>query len=196
MCIRDSNPDAILDPIITDLSTYYQIPIIIPPLDPDPDLNGKPSDHNGVLMPPINDINLFPARESKKVTYRPLPKSGINKFGKWIQEQSWEEIYDQQTPSQKAETFQKLLMNMLDEVLPEKQITLTSDDQPWITAEIKCLGRKKKREFWKHRKSTKFQKLKKLVNKKTLGAKKLFYSKYVQNLKQAKPGQWYGKLKG
>ena len=38
------NPPAILDPIVTTLSSYYQIPQCLDPLDPDPDKNGKPSD--------------------------------------------------------------------------------------------------------------------------------------------------------
>ena len=39
------DPPRILDPIITTLSGYYQKPECLPPLDADPDTNGKPSDH-------------------------------------------------------------------------------------------------------------------------------------------------------
>ena len=139
------------------MSKYYQTPIVRPPLDPDPDLNGYPSDHYMPIMFPINDANLFPAREKKRITYRPLPKSGVDKFGRWIQQQNWEEVFNEESPSQKAEKFQEMLINTLNEVLPEKTITLTSDDQPWVTSEIKCLNRKKKKEFWKHRKSMKLR---------------------------------------
>ena len=37
------NPPRILDPIITTLSVFYQKPICLPPLDPDPDKNESPS---------------------------------------------------------------------------------------------------------------------------------------------------------
>ena len=47
------NPPRILDPIITSLSRWYQVPLCLPPLDPDPDSDGKPSDHKMVMMSPI-----------------------------------------------------------------------------------------------------------------------------------------------
>ena len=43
------NPPAILDPILTTLSSYYQVPECLNPLDSDPDKNGKPSDHKIVF---------------------------------------------------------------------------------------------------------------------------------------------------
>ena len=36
------NPPAILDPVITTLSNYYQEPECLDPLDSDPGKNGKP----------------------------------------------------------------------------------------------------------------------------------------------------------
>ena len=74
------NPDAILDPIITTLGNFYQPPAAMPPLDNDPDKTGKPSDHNIVLMKPINNIFNHPARHTKVITFRPLPQSGIHRM--------------------------------------------------------------------------------------------------------------------
>ena len=51
------NPPRLLDPIITTLGRYYQIPEILPPLDNDPDCDGKPSDHMMVIFTPISVIN-------------------------------------------------------------------------------------------------------------------------------------------
>ena len=45
--------DKILDPIITTLSKYYQEPKIKPPLDNDPDKDGKPTDHKIVVAYPV-----------------------------------------------------------------------------------------------------------------------------------------------
>ena len=44
------NPDAILDPIITTLSDFYQDPVTKPPIQNDEEKSGKPSDHLVVLM--------------------------------------------------------------------------------------------------------------------------------------------------
>ena len=76
---------AILDPIITTLSKFYQSPVCLPPLDPDPDKTGAPSDHKIVFMEPINSINNNPGRTQKKVTFRPLPQSGP---GPWPRQRS------------------------------------------------------------------------------------------------------------
>ena len=56
------NPDAMLDPIFTTLSKFYQQPDIKPPLDNDPDKNGRPSDHHIILMKPITSHQNAPAR--------------------------------------------------------------------------------------------------------------------------------------
>ena len=51
------NPPRIIDPIITTLGKFYQKPVVLPPLDNDPDKDGKPSDHKIVKMKPISNIN-------------------------------------------------------------------------------------------------------------------------------------------
>ena len=189
------NPDRILDPIITDLSIFYQTPIIKPPLDPDPDGNGQPSDHNIVVMPPINNCNLLPSREKKIVTYRPMPRTAIEQFGKWIQSQTWEDVYDAKTPTEKTKLLQEKLNTKFDEICPKKKMTITTDDEPWVTHEIKGIERKMKREFWKRRKTAKFKKLKIKLKSKVKKAKSTFYQHFVSELKETKLGQWYGKMK-
>ena len=74
------NPPSILDPIMTTLAPYYQKPQVLPPLDPDPDKNGKPSGHKIVKMKPINTLNNKPASTKRKVIFRPFPESGLNKI--------------------------------------------------------------------------------------------------------------------
>ena len=60
------NPPALLDPILTTLSNYYQVPQCLDPLDPDPDKNEKKSDHRIVLAKPVNVINNRSARRFRK----------------------------------------------------------------------------------------------------------------------------------
>ena len=54
------NPPAILDPIITTLGSYYQIPVCLPPLDAED--GESQSDHLTVVAEPISVINNKPAR--------------------------------------------------------------------------------------------------------------------------------------
>ena len=81
------NPPALLDPIISTLGSYYQQPILLPPLDPDPDTNGKPSDHLIGVMKPIDTVNNKPGRTFKEVKVRPLTSSGLDKLRDWFQNQ-------------------------------------------------------------------------------------------------------------
>ena len=51
------DPPAILDPIITSLSNYYQEPLCLDPLDADSDKNGRKSDHKIVVAKPLDEVN-------------------------------------------------------------------------------------------------------------------------------------------
>ena len=186
---------AILDPIITTLAKYYQPPICLPPLDSDPDQTGAPSDHMIVFMEPINGVNNNPARANKTVTFRPLPESGITLMGDWLVNYSWDTLYKEDTAHRKAEILQNTLLEKLNLFLPEKRVKYTSQDQVWITPEIKELARKKAREFSKHRRSPKWKALSALFEKKCNKARSSYYTNIVSDLKNSNPGQWYSKLK-
>ena len=81
----------ILDPVIMTLSTYYQEPICLDPLDSDPDKNGTKSDHRIVICRPINVINNRPARITRKVKVRPITESGIEEMRKWLMDHTLKE---------------------------------------------------------------------------------------------------------
>ena len=185
----------ILDPIITTLSKFYQSPVCLPPLDNDPDKNGSPSDHKIVFMKPVDAINNNPARKVKTVKFRPLPESGIREMGKWIVSFNWQQVYEAETAHQKAELFQNILLEKLNTFLPEKIVKFTSEDQVWVTPEIKEISRRKRREFSKKRKSTKWKNLNALFEEKCDMARKAYYKNIVSDLKHSNPGQWYSKLK-
>ena len=165
-------PPAMLDPIISTLGAYYQQPACLPPLDPDPDSNGSPSDHLIVVMRPIDTLNNKPGRTFREVKVRPLTKSGLSKFQSWIQEQTWREVLEEESVDMKAENLHNMVLNKLDELCPEKNRRISSDDRPWYTEELKRISRKKRREFNKHRSSNKYKSLTILYEEKEKIAKK------------------------
>ena len=69
---RDS---AVLDYIITDLQGLYHPPSCISPLEVDENKIGKNSDHNIVVLAPINQQYAGPKRKKKIIKTRPLPDS-------------------------------------------------------------------------------------------------------------------------
>ena len=114
------NPPRILDPILTTLSQYYQKPIVLPPLDQDPNKNGKPSDHKIVKMKPIDSVNNKPARSTRQVVFCPTPESGMNIMKQWAGEQNWENVINASSHHEKANILQATLKKCIRPVLANK----------------------------------------------------------------------------
>ena len=149
------NPERILDNIITDLSKWYQFPKCLPPLDADQGTGGKPSDHLTVVMIPISAVNNQPARTMREIEVRPLKQSGILLFEDWLKAQTWNEVLQAKSVDSKAEIFQNMLLNKINEIFPKVKRKISSDDQPFFTEKLKRLKRKKSREYNKNRTSLK-----------------------------------------
>ena len=130
----------LLDPVFTTLSKFYQAPEIKPPLDNDPDKNGSPSDHKIVLIKPISNLSFSSGRTKKTIEHRPLPQSGLQRMGNWLSTHTWTNLYNAVSANEKAEILQNTLLEKLDHFLPKKSICVSSDDQPWISHEVKNLA--------------------------------------------------------
>jgi hypothetical protein len=183
------NPPAMLDPIMSTLGAYYQQPVCLPPLDPDPDTNGKPADHLIVDMKPVNALNNKPGRTVREVKVRPLTESGLAQFKTWIENQTWKEVLEEESVDTKAERLHNMVLDKLDEVGPEKIRKISHDDKPWFTEQLKRLSRKKARLFRKNRQSKKYKSIKKKYEKKVFEAKKRFKTKCIDDVMTARSGQ-------
>ena len=117
-----------LDPIITTLARYYQVPKVLPPLDPDPDCDGKPSDHMMVVFSPINAISNKPLKTEKRIKFRPLTEEGMKKMEGWLKNEDWKQILDQSCANLKANTLQNLLISKYYECFPEKVRLISNND--------------------------------------------------------------------
>ena len=185
---------AILENIITDLHTMYQPPECLQPLQVDEDKDGKDSDHNVVVLPPIT-ISNNRKRTKKQIVTRPLPESGITQFSDFICKHTWDEVLEEQDVDKKVNNFHHTLRTKLDECFPEKTVSVSCLDKKWMTPQLKTLNRKIKREFYKNRKSPKWKKLKrkfKTLKKKTV---RNFYANFVSELKVSNPAKWYSMAK-
>ena len=146
------NPPRILDPIITTLSGYYQQPICLPPLDPDPDKNGKPSDHLMVVMPPISVIDNRPGRVTRRIKYRPFNVQKLEQMKTWINSEDWSTFYEEESANKKMEILQEKMVSKYHQYFPEKTRNISSDDNPYFTEKLKMLRRRKCRKYRKKRK--------------------------------------------
>ena len=194
-CPTRLNPDRMLDPIITSMSKYYLEPETMPPINPDKNSNGKPSDHLIVLMRPISATYSVPPRIYKTVQTRPITESGTEAFRQWIEECRWMEIFTSKCAHRKAEIFQHTLTGAFERCFPLKTFKVCNDDSPWVTKSLKKLDRLRKREFFKNKKSQKWERLNEAFLKKAEEAKKTYYSNIVSDLKTSNVSQWYSKVK-
>ena len=108
-----------------------------------------------------------------------------------MREQTWSEVYQCESAHSKAEIFQRMLVEKLDEVFPEKIRVMRDNDQPWISHKLKQLDRKRKRIYNKERKSFKWKLVDKQFREKYKSAKQSFYKKSVEELKISQPRKWY-----
>ena len=190
-----NNPPAILDPVMMTLSHYYQEPNYLEPLDADPDKIGVKSDHRIIICRPINQINEQTVKLSRQIKFRPFTSAGFDKMSVWIKDQNWSEVYECVSAHEKAEVFQKILVDKLNDFFPEKTRTVRDNDQPWINHKLKQLDRRRKRIYNKEKKSIKWKSADKQFREECKSAKRMFYKKSVEDLKLKQPRQWYSCLK-
>ena len=188
------DPPAILDPIITTLGKWYQSPVSKPPIEANPG-SGVKSDHLIVLMRPLVSEMQLPPRVFKTVVTRPLIYSGFQRFSKFIENETWSDIYNVADANQMAEHFQKKLLENYLECFPTKSVKVCTEDKPWITKEVKTLHRQMTREYYKNKKSKKWSDLKEKFSAKCKNDKEKYYENTVADLKTSNPGKWYSKVK-
>ena len=189
------NPPRILDPIITTLSSFYQVPVCLDPLDPDPDMNGKPSDHLMVVMTHISVLNNRPARIKKKLTFRPFNDERLKLMKEWVDKEDWSVVINEKSADKKMEILQKLLVSKYHEHFPEKSRIISSDDEPYYTAKLGKMKRKKCREYHKNRRSNKWKKLDDDYNDELENAKMIFFINKIKKLRRTNPRKWHRELK-
>ena len=189
------NPPRLLDPIISSQGKFYQVPQILPPLDPDPDSNGKPSDHMMIVFTPISVINNKCSKKTKKITFRPINELGLQKMSEWLEKECWKQVLNEKCANAKAEILQNLLLSTCNEFFPEKCRIISSNDQPYFTHKLSKLRRKKVREYNKHRRSSRWEHLEQIYQMELSKAKKNFYIKRIKSLRKSKPGKWYSEFK-
>ena len=145
----------------------------MPPLDPDPDKNGKRSDHMMVIFTPIDSLNDKCVKKTKEIKFRPLHDQGIEKMRTWLNFENWNEVLKQPSADLKAEVLQNILVSKVEEYFPERVRIISCNDQPFFNQKLSQLRRKKSREYNKHRKSIRYKKLEDIYQKEWSKAKKI-----------------------
>ena len=109
--------------------------------------------------------------------------------------QDWSEILVEGSINTKAESFMSMITKALNNCLPEKVIKVASEDEPWYSDSLKKLDRRRRREYNKNRRSSKYIELSRLYQEKLSKTKKKYKRDMIDDLKSAKSGEWYSHLK-
>ena len=174
------------------MGQYYSVPYIAPAVQPDDPASGVPSDHDMAVAEPLAGAGTTHTREYRVKTSRPMPDSSVRLFGQWIQGIQWDELLTgDMTPTQQAETMEKMFSDKVDNLFPVRSCRVSNSDLPYITAEIKKLDKYVKKEYKLKGKSEKYLKLKSIYDCKMTKAASDHLNKYVRDLKEQAPGKAY-----
>ena len=182
---------ATLEILLTDIPTLFHPPTTLPPLQVDQDKLGKDSDHDIVVLAPVSNVQYQKERKKKTIFTRPLPESQIANFEKELISYPWDEMFKNRTLDEQVQIFHNFLRNNLDKFFPEKVTRISHLDKKWMSPQLKQLHRAMQREFYKHRRSMKYKKLRSKFRKLKRTTVKKFYSSFVSDLKHTNPGKWY-----
>ena len=171
------------------------MPVIAPPVPPDDPRNAKPSDHSMAIAIPISENEFCHTREYQIKTVQPLPDLNIDMFGCWIENESWEGISEEMSPTSQVNSLELLFEDKMNKYFPKKQIKFSNSDLPFITSDIKYYDRRMKREYRKKGRSEKYYQLKEKYDRKFKNAAKNYLQKNVTDLKMSNPGKSYSILK-
>ena len=121
-------------------------------------------------------------RIKKTITTRPLPDSGYISFGKDIIKHPWDEVLLTKDINSKVGNFHGTLSAKLYKHFPAKTVKISGLDKKWFNPSLKSLHRKVQREYYKHRQSSKWRKLRRKFKKAKRKSIKSFHSKFVTDL--------------
>ena len=190
ICNVPTRKDAILEFVITDMTTLFHPPTTLEPIKQD-DKTGKPSDHDVLIVAPRTDVNFKMERHKKTVHIRPMPQSKVAEFMCELGKHEWSEVYENKDPHDKTQQFHQTMLHILNKHLPQKTVKMSSLDKTWFNPALKLMYNKMQQEYYKYGRSLKWKSLRKSFRKSKNRASKEFYRSFVKDLKQSKPSQYF-----
>ena len=145
--------------ILSNLHCFYDVPLIVPPIQPDCLTKGVPSDHSGVFATPLSNTN---QQKGSKVTkyIRPLPESLCEVFREKMESESWDFLNLALEPTQLVDLLQSYFKAAVESTFPQKKIVISPDDKPWFTETLRQLKRQRQRIYFKQGKSPAYWQIK------------------------------------
>ncbi|CAH1255574.1 Hypp1563 [Branchiostoma lanceolatum] len=172
-----------LDSIFTNLTKFYkEQPQHYPPL-------GQ-SDHQ-LLILPGNPWLKEPVHVNRCRTRTP---AAMRSLGLALNLADFTPVEEAPHPGHKVELFYSIVCPILDKTVPLKKGNVTSQDKKWMTPRIKRLIAERQKTFLSGN-TVAYRKLRNKVQRCLKSAKRLYYQKEVEHLKNTDSNKWYSMVK-
>ena len=173
-----------LDKIFTNIHKHFKEPVSLPAL-------GR-SDHSSVLWIPSQPQT---ANEPIKTQYsRRYPDSKIREFGRWITQQTWQEVLEAEGTDNKCDLFYDSIWEKIDDLFPLKKRRTHPNDKPWMNDRIKDLIGDRQKAHQEGNKELRKQ-LATRITHEIKQAKKEYHATQMERINKAEPRNWFNHMK-
>ena len=144
---------------------------------------------------PISSENSQRKSVARKVKVRPLPDSLICKFGSVLVNEDWSFLSKEMTSTELVESFQNFTGNVIENIFPEKTVTISDRDKPYMTEDLKLLRRQRIRAYRKNGRSEKYLALLKSFESKMRTEAEKYHQKILCEVAEGKRNNTYSALR-
>lgn len=174
----------ILDKIFSNCSSFYNVPIVLPPI-------GR-SDHNRVFLSSTG-LTKSPANHTV-FTKRKVNFDALSRIGHDLNLVRWHEMYRLYDCQAQADFFYGTITEIADRHAPVVTIRRRTNDKPWVNSYFTKLIAQRD-SAWKTKDMVLYRKLRNRVNRMRLGLRTQYYSDKVCTLKDTDSSGWWREVK-
>ena len=131
----------------------------------------------------------------KKTLVRPMPESGILKFGDILAKKDWVCFTPEMSPTALVEVFQTYTKSLVNEIFPQKTVSISEKDLPYLTEELKLLRRQRQRIYRKVGRAPKYIEVKTKFDLKLRQAAQKYNEKIKAEVLEGKRTSCYSALR-
>jgi len=168
-----------LDKIMTNMHEMYCTPSVLAPI------GSLDRGHCVVVCDPLNNYKAKPVLTTSQI--RDQRPGNCIKLGEAIARYPWHLLYQLPTCAAQFDFYQTSLESLIDEHLPWKTVTRSSNDPPWINDNFKNLILKRDNAY--KNKQNEYRHLKTQVRREGRSLKKKFYKKSIEELESNRLSQ-------
>ena len=177
---RPTRGSNVLDKIFTNVSKFYNVPDVVPPVGF--------SDHNSILLMPLNHC-----KNSRTVRFiRDAHPANRHLIAEILSHINWSPMCHMNSCNDQFQYFSAVVNGIIEKYLPLKRMKLDSSDKPWISSEIKDLI-PKRQAAWNSGNMDAFCFYRNKINTLCKSAHSKYYN--VADSLQSSPHKWWSTVK-